>query len=298
MHRSFTQIIFIIKENEVELLAHLLQENGALAVALQDAADQALFQLQPEETPLWEKTKVSALFPADTNLDVLLLSVKQQFPHIELQIENIENQDWVATTQNYFQPQHYAERLWILPSWYDEKSFSGAIVKLDPGLAFGTGTHPTTAMCLEWLAQHPPKNLTVIDYGCGSGILALACLALGAKKVIAVDHDPQALTATKNNSVLNNFVNDTNLQICLPQHLPAITADLVVANILANPIMQLASHLMQLTSSHGKLVLSGFFSIDVERITAAFAPTMQIESVASKEQWARVVLKTAHQINS
>lgn len=290
MVNSFKQIIFMVDESDVELLSDCLQENGALSITLADAADEEIFQLQPEETPLWQKTKVVALFPTDFDIDPVLLLIKKDFPQAVIHLEAVKNQDWVKVTQNYFQPQCYADRLWIVPSWYDEKSYTGAIVKLDPGLAFGTGTHPTTALCLEWLAQHPPENLTVIDYGCGSGILALASLALGAKQVIAVDHDPQALTATKNNSALNNFAQSKNLKICLPQDLPVISADLVIANILANPIIQLSSQLMQLVKPQGRLVISGFFSADRERVVQPFLNSMQVESIEIKEQWARVCL--------
>src|SRR3990167_421650 len=135
------QLKIITQGSEVDLLIALLNANGALSISLQDAANEPLFQEQPEDIPLWKKIRVTALFSTDENIDHVLLSIKRDFPHIELSIEPIENQDWVSTTQQYFQPQHYGNRLWVLPSWHDEKNYSGPLVKLDPGLAFGTGTH-------------------------------------------------------------------------------------------------------------------------------------------------------------
>lgn len=286
---AFQQITITVDQPAVDSLVDFFNEHEALSVVLQDAADHAIFQEAPEETPLWPQTKIQALFSLETNLDPLLLTLKCDFPDIKIAIETISDQNWVATSRDHFQPQHYADRLWILPSWYDDKEYSGTLVKLDPGLAFGTGTHPTTALCLEWLAQHPPKNLSVIDYGCGSGILALAALALGASHVTAIDHDPQALTATKNNATLNSFVNKKNLELYLPEKTPTITADVVIANILANPIISLANILKNLLAPQGKLILSGFFNIDVPRIQKIF-PEFKTESVETKEQWARLVL--------
>src|SRR3990167_6340860 len=187
--------------NYAEEIADLLNEHGALSVSFNDAGNQALFQLTPDDTPLWSQTKITALFLQTVNIELILQHIKQSTSHtmMDYQISTLQDQDWVRQTQQNFPPQCFSEILWVIPSWCNSNHYGNHTIKIDPGLAFGTGTHPTTALCLEWLAQHPPRDMTVIDFGCGSGILSLAALAMGAKEVYAIDHDPQALQATKNN---------------------------------------------------------------------------------------------------
>ena len=181
--------IRIIAEH-ADFLVDFLEAYGALSVSLQDAGDQPLFQVTPDETPLWKNTQIQALFDEDVSLDALL-------PLIE-GIESVEEENWVEKTQRNFQPQQYGDHLWIWPAWMEPPTDPKArVIRLNPGLGFGTGSHPTTALCLKWLASQEVSNKIVVDYGCGSGILALAARALGAKEVWAVDHDPQALMATR-----------------------------------------------------------------------------------------------------
>ncbi|MBS0350789.1 MAG: 50S ribosomal protein L11 methyltransferase [Proteobacteria bacterium] len=277
------QVIIETTSSHAELLSDLLTEQGALAVSLSDAGDQPLFQEQPQQTPLWNNTKITALFEND-------YPVKEIIQHLEklletcltYQVEAIAETDWVEKTQQTFSAHCFANKLWIVPS--------GITVRINPGLGFGTGEHPTTALCLEWLANQELTAKSVIDYGCGSGILGLSALALGAKKVWAVDHDPQALTATQNNAELNSFTPEA-LTIMLPEHLPEIKADIILANILANPLRELAPKLIALLAPGGSLVLSGFFLTETDAVVQAYKENLDLEDIVYKDNWARAILK-------
>lgn len=285
---SYLQISIITDPDDAERIADNLQALDALSVTLEDAKDEDLFQLEPEETPLWQQVLIKALFDEDCSprsiINDLKLMLGRREP-INYRIEKIADEDWVRLTQQHFKPQCYADSLWICPSWYDEP-LNGTIVKIDPGLAFGTGTHPTTNLCLDWLAHNPPKNSLVIDYGCGSGILALAAVTLGASLVYATDHDEQALIATNNNAKLNDNITAKNLNVCYPNQLPDLKADMVIANILANPLIELEPTLAELIKPQGTLVLSGILEHEIQKITDAYAPHFTFVAVATKDQWA------------
>lgn len=284
----YIQISITTNPEEAELFADALHELDALSVTLEDAKDEDLFQLEPEETPLWSHVNVKALFDDTISPRVVIGDLKQLMKigdPINYRIEKIADQDWVRLTQQHFKPQCYADHLWICPSWYEEP-LTGKIVKIDPGLAFGTGTHPTTHLCLDWLAHNPPAGDTVIDYGCGSGILALAAVTLGAQRVYATDHDEQAIIATNNNAELNEHINATNLTTCYPQQLPQLQADVVVANILANPLMTLAPTLAAHTRAQGKLLLSGILEHEIQHVAKAYQQDFNLLSVNTLEQWA------------
>jgi ribosomal protein L11 methyltransferase len=279
---NMLQVIIQTTSNQAELISDLLIEQGALAASLADAGNQSLFQEQPQQTPLWENTQIKALFENDYPVaDVIQHLEKLLGLSLKYQVGEIAEQNWVEKTQQTFPARCFAHKLWIIPS--------GVTVRINPGLGFGTGEHPTTALCLEWLAQQELKGKRVIDYGCGSGILALSALALGAKKVWAVDHDPQALTATRNNAELNHFAADT-LTITSPEQLPEIKADIILANILANPLQELAPKLISLLAPNGFLVLSGFFSTEVDAVVQAYQDHLTLESVIYNQNWSRVVL--------
>jgi ribosomal protein L11 methyltransferase len=184
--------------------------------------------------------------------------------------EIIADQDWVRAWMDRWQPMHFGANLWVVPSWLAPPEANAANIILDPGMAFGTGTHATTAMCLEWLATHPPRDLEVIDYGCGSGILALAALKLGAKHALGTDTDPQALTVSRENAERNQVAE--RLTLCLPQAVPAeASADIVLANILADPLVQLAPRLTALVRPGGWLILSGLLANQADEVEAAYA---------------------------
>lgn len=289
---SYIKLSITTNPNHAETLSETLMELGALSVSLQDAEDEPIFQIQPGETPLWAKTKVDALFESTTTIETIIKALQaehNELSNIDFNIEKIEDQDWVRITQQHFHPTKFGKHLWICPAWETVDDSSETIVKIDPGLAFGTGTHPTTALCLAWLDAHPPKNKTVIDYGCGSGILSLAALALEANHVYAVDHDDQALIATKNNAELNAFYHPDRLTVLPPKDCNNIKADLIIANILANPLIELAPTLIDLLNSDGTLVLSGILDKEVERVAAAYETQCHREESVIENGWVRLV---------
>ena len=290
----WVQLSTTVGSEHVEWVADALSECGAVSVTLEESNDEALFQLHPRETPLWKLTRVVALFPENTDADSVIAALRQRFhldPPLDFKSVLIEDQDWVRLTQQHFPVQQFNVRLWVLPKWCDEKEYTGITVTIDPGLAFGTGTHPTTQLCLEWLAEHPPKNQVVVDYGCGSGILALAALALGAQHVWAIDHDHQALQATHNNALLNDFVNEGNLKIQSSNEIPAVQSSLIIANILANPLIECASRIRQLAAFDATLILSGILEHEVDRVADAYQPDFSLCAVAIKDGWVRLQLQ-------
>lgn len=284
---SYQQLTFIIEADLAEPCAEWLESHGALSVTFSEAENEPLFQIEVNEAPLWKKTKVSAFYSADFTIAPLLETLPTHFPKAEnIGVDIIKEQDWVRLTQENFPTQDYADNLWIIPSWEKPETHCKNVVRIDPGLAFGTGTHATTAMCLHYLATHPPKNKIVIDYGCGSGILALAALALGAKQVYAIDHDPQALEATANNAQLNAFSNEKNLIILHADQMPPVQASLILANILAKPLIELSEKITRLGEANGTLVLSGLLDEEKQLIIKTYEKQgCQLESQIKKEEW-------------
>ncbi len=275
---------------QAETLANALLEVGALAVSLEENSPEAVFQLEPEQHPLWQQLNVVALLDTTTDAKLLLAQCQALLNCNELpkyKIETLADQDWVRKTQQDFKAQCFADKLWICPTHCDANNLIGDVVRIDPGLAFGTGTHATTAMCLKWLAEHPPKDLTVIDYGCGSGILALSALSLGAKKVTAVDHDKQALIATENNFKLNHFTGE--LTVGLPNTITE-PANVVLANILANPLIELAPRLTTLVESGGYLILSGLLNTEKDRVFNAYQEQFTLLDCIQEQEWSCLIL--------
>ena len=286
------QLQTIIDASNAEMLADLLTELGALSVSLHQESTEEIFQINPGEEHFWQQTRVTALFSTTQNIQQIIEYVHRLLdPRLTFTCSPVIEKDWVRETQQQFKPQRFGQDLWVLPSWVDDRAFEGAIVKINPGLAFGTGTHPTTQLCLEWLASHPPKGQQVVDYGCGSGILALASLALGADRVIAVDHDPQAIQATRHNLRLNPFISDETLIAVFPPEIPSIKANLLIANILANPLIELANDITDLCNQGGRLILSGMLLHDVERVCHAYQENFLQEKIMEKSGWALAVLK-------
>jgi ribosomal protein L11 methyltransferase len=283
------QLTFNITSKNADACANLLSELGALSVSLQDAADEEIFQLNPEDEPLWQQVQIKALFEADVELPPIIQELTQQFQinPDHLITEHIAEQDWVRLTQEQFKAQCYANHLWVIPKHLATEFNHATQIIIDPGLAFGTGTHPTTALCLTWLAKNDVKNKVVVDYGCGSGILSLAALALGAKEVYAIDHDEQALQATKNNLALNNFDINT-LKIVSPDNTPDIKADIVIANILAKPLIELKNELLSLIKPNAHLVLSGLLISDKEKIMQHYQSEVKLLNTEQLNNWLRL----------
>ncbi|MBS3803488.1 MAG: 50S ribosomal protein L11 methyltransferase [Oleiphilaceae bacterium] len=274
-------------------LEDLLMEMGAEAVSMEDAADQPLYEPEPGTTPLWHQTRVIGLFDPARDIEQLCGEVhdqwhrqtQQELPEIEAGL--IEDKDWERAWMEDFTPIRFGERLWIVPTWHEAPDPSAANLVLDPGLAFGTGTHPTTALCLEWLDRHPTEDQQVIDYGCGSGILGLAALVLGARHVIGVDTDPQALQASRENARRNQIA-DHCLDLYLPGDEPEIQADVLLANILAQPLIMLASRLADKIRPGGDIVLSGILSHQAREVMEAYEPWFVMDEPEQREEWVRL----------
>ena len=264
---------------------------GAVSVTLEDSADQPILEPAVGETPLWNNTRVTGLFTADTDTDqatvIATAAYGDSLPGYRWEI--LEDRDWERQWMDNFQPMRFGQRLWICPSWQQAPQPQAVNLMLDPGLAFGTGTHPTTALCLEWLDSNDVNNKTVIDYGCGSGVLAIAALLLGAKQAIAVDNDPQALLATRDNAE-RNHIDPQRIHCCLPEQLPVTArADIVIANILAGPLLKLALRLSDLTHSGGQIVLSGLISRQAQALLNCYRQWFDMASPVEQQDWVRLV---------
>jgi ribosomal protein L11 methyltransferase len=259
---------------EAQRLSDALEEAGALSVSLEGADTEPLFETDwNDSTPVWKQTRVVALFAEDADLPAAMHMVATllDLPAVPaFKSESVADQDWVRAWMDRWRPMHFGAQLWVVPSWLTPPEPAAANVILDPGMAFGTGTHATTAMCLEWLAAHPPRGLDVIDYGCGSGILAIAALKLGAAHALGTDTDPQALTVSRENAERNQVTG--RLALCLADAMPAdASADVVLANILAGPLVHLAPRLTALVRPGGRLILSGLLANQADEVEAAYA---------------------------
>jgi ribosomal protein L11 methyltransferase len=286
---AWLQLVFDSERAQAPLLEDALLELGALSVTLQDNADEPVFEPGVGETPLWRQTRVLALFEDGTDAAAVIAALGDHLPELPAwRAERVEDQAWERAWMDDFQPQRFGQRLWVCPSWCEPPDPTGVILALDPGLAFGTGTHPTTALCLEWLDGQPLADRTVIDYGCGSGILAIAALLLGARTAVAVDNDPQALLATRDNAERNGIAPE-RLLTCLPEQLPAeLSADVVVANILAGPLRELAPTLAGLCAAGGRLALSGILAEQAAAVADAYRPWFAIAAPATRAEWVRL----------
>ena len=262
----------------VESLEEWLFEQGALAVTLEDDADQPLLEPGPGETPIWDAVKVTALFAADVDLAPIVASVPREVLTQDAtdEIKGLADKDWERVWMDDFRPMRLGERLWICPSWTDVPDPDAVNVLLDPGLAFGTGTHATTAMCLSALDDLITGGEAVADYGCGSGILAIAALKLGAATALGIDNDPQALVASRDNAE-RNAIQDEQLLLGLPdcrdEQAWSAKADVVVANILAEPLIQLSDRLLALLAPGGTVLMTGVLIEQAPRLIDHYAST-------------------------
>jgi ribosomal protein L11 methyltransferase len=273
--------------DEAQRLGDALEEAGAVSVSLEGADAEPLFETDwHDTTPVWRHTRVVALFDADADvvaamaMVAALLGLSEPPPY---RTETVADQDWARVWMERWRPLHFGNNLWIVPSWLTPPDPQAVNIVLDPGMAFGTGTHATTAMCLEWLAEHPPRGLEVIDYGCGSGILAIAALKLGACAALGTDTDPHALVTTRENAERNGVAG--NLTCCLPDELAAERqADVVLANILAGPLVALAPRLAALVRPGGWLVLSGLLASQADEVRVAYAAHFDL-APQLREEW-------------
>jgi len=295
--KTWLQLVCRAAKQHHEQIEAEMEIAGALSITWQDAEDNPVLEPLPGETPLWDSLIITALFDADTNLSHLneQLTNNKSTWHIQsFHTEVLQDQEWERVWMKDFHPMSFGENLWIIPSNTAtseiEKITEGGnatTILLDPGLAFGTGTHPTTALCLEWLDQNPPKGLTVVDYGCGSGILAVAAEKLGATRIIATDIDPQALTATKDNMLRNNIDAD-KIPCYLPEDCPKEPVDLVLANILCGPLLELFPQLSALVSKGGKIVISGLLEKQKQSIIETYSTHFIDFNVSQQGDWIRI----------
>lgn len=288
----YQQITLAVKDTVAEPLADALMEHGALSAAIEDAYagtenEQAIFGEPGMPTEqIWQQSKVIALFGEDDNAAAVIQNAAQECGLADLHYttEILEDQDWVRLTQAQFDPIQISDRLWITPSWHDAPDENAVNLQLDPGLAFGTGSHPTTRLCLQWLNAQLKGGESVLDYGCGSGILAIAALKLGAGSAVGVDIDEQAIRASKANADQNNV----QAQFYLPDAVPEGQFDVVVANILANPLRMLGEMLAGRTKSGGRIILSGLLDEQVEELSEIYGQWFDIEPAEIDEGWARL----------
>lgn len=304
---SWQQLVFASNREQAPDLEDALLELGALSVTLQDNADEPVLEPGVGERPLWQATRLVALYAAEADLDAVIDGLRERFAELPTwQVEAVADQAWERAWMDSFQPMRFGRRLWVCPSWAEPPEPDAVVLALDPGLAFGTGTHPTTSLCLSWLDSLDLSGCSVLDYGCGSGILAIAALLLGAERAIAVDNDPQALLATRDNAERNGIAPE-RLLTYTPEQLPADTrVEVLVANILAGPLQTLAPLLAEKTLPGGKLALSGILVEQAEAVAACYRPWFDVEAPillresglpggsGSQQEWVRLDGSKAH----
>ena len=287
---AWHQLSVVTDEQTAPELSDFFSELGAVSVTYSDAEDEPVYEPAIDQTQIWSNTRVTALFELDADPDIVQTLVENQFvglPLLQWQVEVIQDQAWERAWMEHFQAMQFAGKLWVCPSGQEVHEAGQVCMTLDPGLAFGTGTHPTTALCLEWLAGHDLTDKVMIDYGCGSGILAVAALLLGAKHAHGVDIDPQALTATEYNAEKNQVLD--RISYYLPEQFTVNSADIVVANILAKPLIELAEPIAALVKPGGKLILSGILNEQAESVAEAYrAQGLQVAAPISQEDWCRL----------
>lgn len=288
---SYRELVVELAREHAEALSDALLELGALSVSVEDADadtpdEQPLFGepgLTPDRTA-WQHSRVIALLSPDHEPAVLLAAAAndiglQAVPAFD--VREVEEQDWVRLTQSQFEPIHIGERIWVVPSWHDAPEPDALVLELDPGLAFGTGSHPTTRLCMEWLEQSVKPGQSVLDYGCGSGILAILAQKCGANPVVGIDIDPQAVESARQNSERNR----ADVTYGLPDNCPAGEFDIVVANILSNPLKLMASMLASKVKPGGRIALSGVLARQADEVAAVYARYIDISVWREHEGW-------------
>jgi ribosomal protein L11 methyltransferase len=282
---SWLQIHLTTAKAQAPLVELLLESLGALSVTLGDAGDSPLLEPGPGEQPLWEQTRITGLFSGDTEIEPLRQALEKGLAeqYAQLEVERLEDRVWERVWLENFRPMRFGTRLWICPDNMRPEESDAVVVELDPGLAFGTGTHPTTALCLEWLDRTPLEGKRIVDFGCGSGILAIAALRLGADVAIALDHDPQALQASRDNAEKNGVLE--RLEVLGSDRSLEGPADILLANILAGTLISLQPVLAAGVKPGGKIVLSGILEEQWQNVADAFAGAFTFAPPTVLEDW-------------
>lgn len=287
---GWIQATFELAMGEPEALADALLECGAVSIDITDAdvgtaAERPLFGEPGAAEQIWQRQKITALFEESVAADALIRGVLRGLdlaPLGDIVIAAVADQDWVRTTQQQFEPIQISERMWIVPTWCEPPDARALNLRLDPGLAFGTGSHPTTWQCLRWLEANLRPGATVLDYGCGSGVLAIAAKKLGAARVVGVDIDPPALRSTLDNA----HANGVEVEAVGPDQAPAATFDVVVANILSNPLKILAPLLGGFAVPSGSIVLAGILDTQADDVAQCYRPWFQMTTYCERDGWA------------
>jgi len=289
------QLFADTSSENVPVIENALLNAGAASVTFKEhipfgKKEKPILEPALGETPLWDNTRVVGLFDAEINTDIVnkLLSEQcVQSDSLQFRWEQLEDKDWEREWMKNYHPIQCAENLWICPSWLEPPAPDAINILLDPGLAFGTGTHPTTFLCLQWLAEQQLDKHHVIDYGCGSGILGIAALLLGAEAASGIDIDPQALTASQDNLQRNGLEAD-RFKVFLPKDRPSLNTHVLVANILAGPLVELADDLISLLEPNGKICLSGILHHQAEAVMNAYSDHIIFDPVTQKDEWVRL----------
>ena len=283
------QISFEVKKSETDLVSEVLMGLGSVSITYSDALDDAIYEPPVGQTPLWDNVKVNALFSSEVNQKSIETSISDICNIVVIDTVTLKDRVWEEECQKDFPSMRFGKRLWVCPSWDTESILSNdsIVIHMDPGLAFGTGTHQTTSLCLEYLDSNPPKNLHVIDFGCGTGILAIAAAKLNANSVLAIDNDPQAVISSQGN-VINNRCDEIINIIHSTDQDNASRCDLLMVNILANPIIELEPLFSELLNSNGTILLSGIVKGQVEKVVQRYSKNFTDIKLANKDEWYRI----------
>ena len=283
---SWLQVHLTLDKEKSPQFELLLEKLGALSVTLQDAADSPLLEPMPEEMPLWNQVQLTGLFPDSVNRELLSIAIEQTLDQDAISsfvFEDLYDKVWEKAWLDKFKPMRFGQRLLVCPTGEQPPEPGKTVINLDPGLAFGTGTHATTELCLRWLDAADLEGQRLMDFGCGSGILAIAALLLGAKSVTAIDHDPQARQATIDNAEKNGVSN--RLQICDSTEIPEHKVDILVANILASTLIELEPRFAAYTKKRGTVVLSGVLREQVGEVNNAYSRDFDMQPAIALGDW-------------
>lgn len=284
------QLHLTIAKEKTSLLELLLQNLGALSVTLQDAAETPILEPMPGEIPLWQQVKLTGLFPISANKALLSIAIEQILESDDtynIVFEELKDQVWEKTWMKEIKPMRFGQRLLICPQGYLPLETNRTVVKIEPGLAFGTGTHATTKLCLCWLDATNLEGKRIIDFGCGSGILAIAALLLGADTVTAVDHDPQALQATVDNAKKNGI--SDRLIVCSNAEIPEYKVDILLANLLTSTLLELEGNFATYTQKRGTVILSGILSKQVDEVTSVYSRDFDMQPPVVLDEWSLLI---------
>lgn len=283
------QLSIITELNNLEQLEDAMMAAGARAVTIADAGNETIVDPSQDDRIPWKRILVTGLFDEDKDMDSVkdfIQSVLGDTPASDYYTESVEDRDWVSTWMENFKPIQFGKRLWVVPEWCTPPDPSAINILINPGQAFGTGTHPTTALCLEWIEGANMQGLEAVDYGCGSGILAIALAKSGASHVVAVDNDPQALIAAQEN--INKNKCSSGISVTTPESISGLKTGLVVANILANPLITLAPTFASLIHQGGTVILSGILDEQADEIKKAYEPWFEIIQCINNKNWVMI----------